>query len=387
MEKNAISSKMTDSNSRESSLLAGESVSFLLKQPKNELLATLLFSAFQPERKGPRYPSQPPADAPLGSAAIFDPKSAERQWASKSSGKSSEANQLQLEILRDMASESGLRNLSEMAIPTWKAELSSRFPHFKEVVEFIERNLAVNACGTEGAPFKIPPILLRGAPGVGKTYFAQELARLAGTEFFERDLSVLSEAFVLTGLDSSWRGAKPGLIFDALVRSKVANPLVLLNEVDKIQTSQKSSPLAALYALLEPTSSSSFVDEFVPVPIDASNVGWILTANEGEIPAAIMSRLEVFDIPLPTEDQMLSVAASVWTNVCLRQLPKGHPFKEVLPYDILGRFAQHEPREMRKAMVRAVGDCVLNGSFEITHESLDRVLGKRHKERRTIGFV
>lgn len=283
-----------------------------------------------------------------------------------------EGNAQQRRLLETMADNDGRRQLAEVPEGTPLAEMYGRFPHFKEVLEAIESSLALAACGDEGKPVSIPPILLRGEPGTGKTYFAQELARVLGLHFIERDLSVTSEAFVLAGMDSGWKNSKPGIVFDALVNGKTANPLILINEVDKAAIKDTSnSPMAPMYSLLEPTSSSHFSDEFVHVELDASRVIWVLTANDGFIPDPIISRLEVFDIRSPNEEECRIIAASVWSSICERSMPKGHGFCLELGTPMLERMGKMSPRVMRKALTRAAGNAALQGRKHMLLDDLE----------------
>lgn len=301
-----------------------------------------------------------------------------------------EGNQQQRRLLEQMANDIGLRYVTEVPSDDLFEEMYQRFPHFKEVLDFISDRLALAGCGDEGRPARIPPILLRGGPGVGKTYFAQELARLLNTHFVERDLSVTSEAFVISGMDSSWKGSKPGIVFDALVNGKTANPLILLNEIDKAQArGSNNSPISSLYALLEPESARRFVDEFVPIEVDTSGVIWICTANDGDIPEPVLTRLEVFDIRQPTYEECRSIAASVWTNICAKTLPRGHGFPHELPEAVLAATARMSPRVMRKALTATASSAAKSGCKYLLVEHLVGAQ-KRYSmptEKASIGFV
>jgi ATP-dependent Lon protease len=300
-----------------------------------------------------------------------------------------EGNAQQRRLLESMANDDGLRALSEVPDGNPLAELYARFPHFKDVLKTVEKSLALAACGSEGKPVRIPPILVRGEPGTGKTYFAQELARVLALHFVERDMSVTSEAFVISGQDPGWKNSKPGVVFDAVVNGKTANPLILLNEVDKARvTDTHNSPMAALYALLEPTSARHFIDEFVPVGIDTSRVVWMLTANEGFIPDPIVDRLEVFDIRMPTREECRAIATSVWTSICTQHLPQGHGFCEELGEPLLDLVSTFNPRNMRKALTDAAGSAALEGRKYLTLEDIEAG-HKRYapKKKSSIGFT
>lgn len=299
-----------------------------------------------------------------------------------------EGNGQQRRLLEQMAQDSGVRALKEVPADNPLAEMYQRFPHFTEVIDFISDNLALAACGDEGSPIRIPPVLLKGEPGTGKTYFAQELARVLGTVFVERDLSVTSEGWVISGMDSSWKGSKNGVVFDAIVNGHSANPVICLNEVDKCKNGgSHNSPISALYALLEPTSAEHFIDEFVPVAIDASRIVWVLTANDGDIPEPILTRLEIFDIKQPTPAECRIIAKSVWHSLSSHSLPKGHGFAPEFGEPFLDAMSRMSPRNMRKVLTRTASLGARQKRKQMTLENL-KVAQQRYPEKssRSIGF-
>lgn len=274
----------------------------------------------------------------------------------------------------------------------------ARFPHFKDVLDHIKEQINLKGCGSSGKPVLFPPILLRGNPGTGKSYFTRELAKALNVPCESKDLSVTSEAFVLTGLDQSWRGAKPGLVFDTLVQGEYANPVLLLDEVDKARASGvNSSPIASLYSLLEKDSACVFKDEFLPLELDTSKINWVLTANHGDIPEPIESRLDVFDIRDPSKEESKIIAQSVWNDVCEKELPSTHPFSLTLSEDILEIITSISPRIMRKVLTTAAGKATLAAQAEgfvpsetqklsITIEHLRLAIAKYQKKKKPIGF-
>lgn len=326
--------------------------------------------------------------------AIYDAHKATQvahKMASKQKGPM-DGNNKQMEYLVEMAQSSSIRELCQVPTDLNEKiqELHSRFPHFKEVISYIERRLALASCGTKGKAIKLPPILLRGAPGTGKTYFCQEIARIFGMEFIEKDLSITSEAFVISGMDSSWKNSKPGVVFDALVQGKTANPLICLNEIDKARvTGANSSPLSSLYWLLEPTSSYRFQDEFIPLELRADNIFWMMTANDGFIPDPLLSRMEVFDIRHPSKEECREISKSVWKNVCSRELPFGHSFETNLRDEVLDKMADTSPRLMRKILTDAASIAALNKRNYITAEDCNKYMEvfMAPPKKTTIGFV
>jgi ATP-dependent Lon protease len=119
-----------------------------------------------------------------------------------------------------------------------------------------------------------------GPPGIGKTHFARKLAELLGTGMNLVPMSSMTAGWLLSGSSSQWKGAKPGKVFEALVDGEYANPVIVVDEIDKASTDAQYDPLGALYSLLEHDTAHNFTDEFAEVAIDASQVIWITTAND-----------------------------------------------------------------------------------------------------------
>ena len=123
-------------------------------------------------------------------------------------------------------------------------------------------------------------MLLLGEPGIGKTHFARKIAQLLGTGYGFVPMSSLTAGWVLSGASSQWKNAKPGKVFDTFLNGDYANPVIVVDEIDKASADGQYDPLGALYELLEIETATRFVDEFVEVPIDASGAVWLATAND-----------------------------------------------------------------------------------------------------------
>lgn len=253
-------------------------------------------------------------------------------------------------------------------------------PNFNDVLDDLKRYLGLSIAG--GASFNVMPVLLLGDPGVGKTHFGKKLAAVLGTEFEFISMNALSAGFVITGSSSTWKGAKCGKVAERLVRGKFANPVVLLDEVEKATGSTQSDPMAALYQLLEPETSRAFHDEFIDVDLDASQVFWVLTANSVDgIPEALLSRMAVYEVPSPTPDQAAGIAQRVYAGL-LRELRLKHVDEE-LPDNVLDKLAEVSPREMRKALLDGLGYAVAAGRTALIPED---VRLKAETGKRRIGF-
>jgi ATP-dependent Lon protease len=192
----------------------------------------------------------------------------------------------------------------------------------------------------------------------------------------------LSAGFVITGSSSTWKGAKCGKVAERLVRGKFANPVVLLDEVEKATGSTQSDPMAALYQLLEPETSRAFHDEFIDVDLDASQVFWVLTANSLDgIPEALLSRMAVYDVPSPTPEQSAVIAQRVYDGL-LKELRLKN-VDEDLPDNVLDKLSDVSPREMRKALLDGLGFAVAAGRSSLVPEDLRL---KSDGGKRRIGF-
>ena len=121
------------------------------------------------------------------------------------------------------------------------------------------------------------------------------MAQLLGTGLGFVSMSSLTAGWVLSGASSQWKGARPGKVFETLVDGQYANPVMVVDEIDKARGEHAYDPMGALYSLLELDTAGSFTDEFAEVAIDASQVIWVATANdERAIPDPILNRMNVY---------------------------------------------------------------------------------------------
>lgn len=269
------------------------------------------------------------------------------------------------------------------------ADLRTRFPHFAPVIGHLERHLALNGCGKAGAPVQFPPILLIGDPGIGKTFFGQYLADALKLYFIERDLSVVTDAMVLTGSSPTWKDSSPGVVFTALMNQGDANPLILLNEIDKCSDGRSHrNPLSSMYALLEKRSATSWADEFAGVSIDTSRVNWILTANDGYIPEPIMDRADTFHVRNPTKEESMQVAAFIWKDLVTTEFPSGNDFSTELPASVLEYGVTLPSRKLKKLLTSAAGNAVLANRTNLCVDDL-KAVAKEDSEGtgRRVGFT
>ena len=260
-------------------------------------------------------------------------------------------------------------------------ELAEELPNFAAVLEDIRKHLVL--CIDSEDFVELPPMLLLGEPGIGKTHFARRIAQLLGTGFGFVPMSSLTAGWVLSGASSQWKNAKPGKVFDTFLNGDYANPVIVVDELDKASADGQYDPLGALYELLETQTATRFVDEFVELPIDASGAVWLATANDAaRIPEPLLSRLNVYEIEPPDAEGAARIAAAIHRDIRSKH-DWGRQFPEQLSSSALDRLASLPPREMRRAIHAAFGNAKLAGRSEV---SADDIHDSRGGRRQRIGF-
>ena len=265
------------------------------------------------------------------------------------------------------------------ALPEMDA-LFEELPNFREVLEDIRKHLAL--CVDSNDSIEMPPMLLLGDPGIGKTHFARKISQLLGTGFGFVPMSSLTAGWVLSGASSQWKNAKPGKVFDTFVNGDYANPVIVVDEIDKASGDGQYDPLGALYELLESETATRFIDEFVELPIDASGAVWLATANDAaRIPEPLLSRLAVYEIEPPDAEGSARIAAMLYREI-RNAHDWGRQFPEALGASALEKLASLPPREMRRAIHTAFGNAKVAGRSEV---GADDIQDARLRKQR-IGF-
>jgi ATP-dependent Lon protease len=271
----------------------------------------------------------------------------------------------------------------EMPAPTREQlqVLRERFPNFSGAVDVLEVQAALALLRPHGT-WRFQPLLLLGEPGIGKTEFARALASLIGTCFHSVSMATATAGWILAGADLSWSSGKPGVVFNLLTQQQFANPVILLDEIDKTGGDRRYDPLGPLYELLEPASACRFKDEAINLPVNASRVHWIATANEPNLDAPLLSRFRVIQIPTPDVHQCRTICQNIYANI-LRQENLDHHFQPELSDQVLDRFQGIAPRHMKAGLLTALGHAALQGRRAVTADDIALCA----PSKRPIGFV
>jgi len=253
-----------------------------------------------------------------------------------------------------------------------KSELDSKHFGLDKVKERIMEYVAVlKLTGTER---RAPILCLVGPPGVGKTTLVESIANAMQRNFVRITLGGVRDEAEIRGHRRTYIGAMPGRFIQALRRAKCMNPIILLDEIDKMASDFRGDPASAMLEVLDPEQNHDFTDHFMEVGLDLSRVLFIATANsEGEIPEALRDRLEIVRLPGYYPHEKLQIASKYLVpRICERTgIENG---KDVAFDD--GIIAKVIREWTREAGVRELERTLEN---VVRHRAKDKVMGKKYK--------
>lgn len=253
-----------------------------------------------------------------------------------------------------------------------KSELDSKHFGLDKVKERIMEYVAVlKLTGTER---RAPILCLVGPPGVGKTTLVESIAKAMQRNFVRITLGGVRDEAEIRGHRRTYIGAMPGRFIHALRRAKCMNPIILLDEIDKMASDFRGDPASAMLEVLDPEQNHDFTDHFMEVGLDLSRVLFIATANsEGEIPEALRDRLEMVRLPGYYPHEKLQIASKYLVpRICERTgIESGKDI--VLDDSIIEKVIREWTRE---AGVRELERTLEN---VVRHRAKDKVMGKKYK--------
>ena len=261
--------------------------------------------------------------------------------------------------------------------------------HFglEKVKERIVEYLAVQARSTK---LKGPILCLVGPPGVGKTSLGRSVAKATGREFIRISLGGVRDESEIRGHRRTYIGSMPGKIIQALKKAKTTNPLILLDEIDKMGQDFRGDPASAMLEVLDPEQNATFVDHYLEVEYDLSNVMFLTTANSYNMPGPLLDRMEIISLAGYTEDEKREIARQhlLPKQVKANGLKKGEftvsdaALTHVIRYYTREAGVRNLEREIAKLARKAVTE-ILKGkakTVDVTPEKAEDYLGvQRHR--------
>ncbi|MEN8895612.1 MAG: endopeptidase La [Yoonia sp.] len=257
----------------------------------------------------------------------------------------------------------------------------------EKVKERIVEYLAVQQ---RSKKLKGPIMCLVGPPGVGKTSLGKSVAKATGREFIRISLGGVRDESEIRGHRRTYIGSMPGKIIQALKKAKTSNPLILLDEIDKMGQDFRGDPASAMLEVLDPEQNATFVDHYLEVEFDLSNVMFLTTSNSYNMPGPLLDRMEIISLSGYTEDEKVEIAKQhLLPKVMKNHGLKGKEFS--LSDDALLSMVRvytreagvrNLERELAKVARKAVTKIVKKEVTEVavTAANLDDYLGvKKHK--------
>lgn len=252
----------------------------------------------------------------------------------------------------------------------------------EKVKERIVEYLAVQQ---RSQKLKGPIMCLVGPPGVGKTSLGKSVAKATGREFIRISLGGVRDESEIRGHRRTYIGSMPGKIIQALKKAKTTNPLILLDEIDKMGQDMRGDPASAMLEVLDPEQNSTFVDHYMEVEYDLSNVMFLTTSNSYNMPGPLLDRMEIIPLSGYTEDEKAEIAKQ---HLIPKQI-KNHGLKasefsiddgavtDLIRYYTREAGVRNLEREMAKVARKSLTQIVKKQveSVEVTSDNLEDFLG------------
>ncbi len=276
----------------------------------------------------------------------------------------------------------GVKSRVKKDLTRAQAVLDNDHYGLEKVKERIVEYLAVQQ---RSKKLKGPIMCLVGPPGVGKTSLGKSLARATGREFIRISLGGVRDESEIRGHRRTYIGSMPGKIIQAMKKAKTTNPLILLDEIDKMGQDFRGDPASAMLEVLDPEQNSTFSDHYLEVEYDLSNVMFVTTANTYNMPGPLLDRMEILPLSGYTEDEKREIALQhlIPKQVKNHGLKKGEfsieteALQEIIRTYTREAGVRNLEREIAKLARKAVTKLVKNETEEVivTPENLEDFLG------------
>jgi ATP-dependent Lon protease len=232
--------------------------------------------------------------------------------------------------------------------------LAEDYPNFEPVLRYVCRKLQL--CRLLREPVYIPPLLLSGPPGVGKTQFIKTLAGILAASFSFLSMGETTAGFVLTGSSRGWSTSTVGIVARSIIEAPDGHAvMILLDELDKTMSNSNYPADRSLLGLLEPHTASHFRDESLELEFDARPVNWFLTCNDVHaVRPEIMSRVHHIAVPVPTKHQMPKIVRSIDASLRQRSPSMSRVF-EPLDESVANELSALPPRIVARVLNEAYG--------------------------------
>ncbi|MEO8573860.1 MAG: endopeptidase La [Pyrinomonadaceae bacterium] len=241
----------------------------------------------------------------------------------------------------------------------------------EDIKERILESLAVVKLRPDG---KSPILLFVGPPGVGKTSLGRSIARALGREFERMSLGGMRDEAELRGHRRTYVGAMPGRIIQSLRRAGVNNPVMMLDEIDKLGNDYRGDPSSALLEILDPQQNNTFRDNYLDLPFDLSNVFFIATANQlGPIPSPLRDRMEIIQLAGYSDREKLNIAKQY---LIARQITENGltPEKLAIADDAINLLTARYTREAGvRQLERTIGNLARKVALKVAEGSTEKV--------------
>ena len=252
---------------------------------------------------------------------------------------------------------------------SWTRSLDDLYrmhPHFRAVTGYVAKQVALSARSSR--PLTIPPLHLWGMPGIGKSCYANALAKALGAPLRRHSMENAQTTALLLGSERHWSTAAPGIVFEEVVLGQHANPIFLIEELDKASRGATYDPTAPLHSLLEPLTAQKVRDASLDLEFDASLAIYIATSNDPtKVPAPLRSRFREFEIlPLTGEEALRAARVVVASAIAELNVPG---FTEPEPR-LAHKLAHLTPREIHHAVRDAVATALESGRLYLTVDDL-----------------